>query len=171
MESNKMHEYIEGITGVSNHQKKRELEEAVKTIDDEIYRTDWKSAAKTGKTISKLASWIDKNEPKNESEDMMTFNDYMNVKDESLTESQEAQLDDAIALFLSEGYDATDLDREMLEEGLFGSILGGLTGAAVGKGIGKMLAKILGVQKGILYDLLTSRLVGAAIGSKIGNRF
>jgi len=105
------------------------------------------------------------------SAEMITFNDYMSIKDESLTESQEAQLDDAIALFLAEGYDATDLDREMLEEGLFGSILGGLTGAAVGKGIGKMLAKILGVQKGILYDLLTSRLVGAAIGSKIGNRF
>ena len=105
------------------------------------------------------------------SDEMITFNDYMNVKDESLTEAQEAQLDDAIALFLAEGYDATDLDREMLEEGIFGSILGGLTGAAFGKGIGKMLAKILGVQKGILYDLLTSRLVGAAIGSKIGNRF
>ena len=48
---------------------------------------------------------------------MITFNDYMSIKDESLTESQEAQLDDAIALFLAEGYDATDLDREMLEEG------------------------------------------------------
>lgn len=105
------------------------------------------------------------------SAEMITFNDYMNVKDDSLTEAQEAQLDDAIALFLAEGYDATDLEREMLEEGIFGSILGGLTGAALGKSVGKMLAKVLGVQKGVLYDLLTSRLVGAAIGSTIGNRF
>ena len=105
------------------------------------------------------------------SAEMITFNDYMNVKDESLTESQEAQLDDAIAMFLAEGYTAEDLDREMLEEGMFGSILGALTGAALGKGIGKMIAKVLGVERGILYDLLTSRLVGAAIGSKIGSRY
>jgi len=103
--------------------------------------------------------------------DMITFDDYVNIKDESLTESQEAQLDDAIALFLAEGYDATDLDREMLEEGIFGSIFGALTGAALGKGVGKMLARVLGVEQGILYDLLTSRLVGAAIGSKIGSQY
>ena len=103
--------------------------------------------------------------------EMITFNDYLNIKDDTLTESQEAQLDDAIALFIAEGYDASDLEREMLEEGIFGSIFGALTGAALGSSVGKMFAKVLGVEQGVLYDLLTSRLVGAAIGSKIGNRF
>lgn len=106
-----------------------------------------------------------------ESSDMVTFNDYMRIKEELLTESQEAQIDDAVAIFLAEGKTIEDFDKEMLEEGLFGSLLGGLTGAVAGKAIGKMIAKVLGVQKGVLYDLLTSRLVGAAIGSTIGNRF
>ena len=107
----------------------------------------------------------------NKSVDMITFNDYMMVKEELLTEAQEAQIDDAVAIFLAEGKTIEDFDKEMLEEGLFGSILGGLTGAVAGKAIGKMIAKVLGVQKGVLYDLLTSRLVGAAIGTSIGSRF
>ena len=104
-------------------------------------------------------------------QEMITFNDYLNIKEDSLTEAQEAQLDDAIATFIAEGKGIEDLDKEMLEEGLFGSLLGGLTGATLGKSVGKMLAKVLGVQKGVLYDLLTSRLVGAAIGSKIGGSY
>ena len=115
---------------------------------------------------------------------MQTFQEYLDTKDPKelanllaesidyqLSESEEAQIDDAVAIFLAEGKSIDDLDEELLKEGIFGSILGGLTGAALGKSIGRTVAKVLGIQKGILYDLLTSRLVGAALGATIGKKF
>ena len=115
---------------------------------------------------------------------MDTFQEYLNSKnpedlskfltesiDYQLTENEEAQIDDAVAIFLAEGKTMEDLDKEMLKEGIFGTLFGALTGAALGKSIGRMIAKVLGIQKGILYDLLTSRLVGAAFGASIGKRF
>mgnify|MGYP003672076950 CR=1 FL=1 len=115
---------------------------------------------------------------------MNTFQEYLDSKDPKqlaeflsesidyqLTESEEAQIDDAVAIFLAEGKSIEDFEEEMTNEGLFGSIMGGLTGAALGKGIGRTIAKVLGIQKGVLYDLLTSRLVGAALGAAIGKKF
>ena len=115
---------------------------------------------------------------------MQTFKEYLNSKDPKelanliaesidykLTENEEANIDDAVAIFLAEGKTIEDIDIEMLDEGMFGSLLGGITGAALGKSVGRMIAKVLGIQKGILYDLLTSRLVGAALGASIGKKF
>ena len=99
---------------------------------------------------------------------MNTFNEYLDTKDPKtmanfliesmeyqLTEGEEAQIDDAVAIFLAEGKTIDDIDIEMLEEGLFGAFLGGLTGAALGKSIGRTIAKVLGIQKGILYFYLS----------------
>ena len=117
---------------------------------------------------------------------MNTFEEYLQTKshdseelsnllaesmDYQLTESEEAQIDDAVAIFLAEGKTIDDIDKELLDEGIFGAVLGGLGGAAFGKSIGRMIAKVLGIQKGVLYDLLTSRVVGAALGATIGKRF
>ncbi len=93
------------------------------------------------------------------------------------TPELEEKVDLAVDEFLNEYRNEDgelDLDRfekDVTNEGIFGSIIGGLTGFALGKSIGKMLAKVLGVQKGVFYDLLTSRLVGTAIGATIGKRF
>ena len=117
---------------------------------------------------------------------MNTFEEYLQTKshdseelsnllaesmDYQLNESEKAQIDDAVALFLAEGKTIDDIDEELLDEGIFGAVLGGLGGAAFGKSIGRMIAKVLGIQKGVLYDLLTSRVVGAALGATIGKRF
>jgi uncharacterized membrane protein YeaQ/YmgE (transglycosylase-associated protein family) len=112
---------------------------------------------------------------------METFKEYLDTQkpenlakileesvDYQLTEAEEAMIDDAVAIFLAEGKDINDLEFELTNEGLFGSIIGGLTGAALGKTVGKTIAKVLGIQKGVLYDLLTSRLVAAALGAQIG---
>lgn len=112
---------------------------------------------------------------------METFKEYLDSQnpenlakilaesiDYQLTEQEEAMIDDTVAIFLAEGKDINDLEAELTNEGLFGSIVGGLTGAALGKSVGKIIAKVLGIQKGVLYDLLTSRLVGAALGAQIG---
>ena len=96
---------------------------------------------------------------------MNTFEEYLNNKkpedltkllaesmDYTLTEGEEAQIDDAVAIFLAEGNTINESEEEMTNEGMFGALLGGLTGAALGKSLGRMVAKVLGVQKGILYD-------------------
>ena len=100
---------------------------------------------------------------------MNTFEEYLNIKDELLSESEEAMIEDVVNTFIAEGHTLEDLES-MIEEGFLGGLFGGLAGAALGKSIGKVIAKVLGVQKGVLYDLLTSRLVAAALGAKLGSR-
>tara|TARA_B100000900_G_scaffold375397_1_gene357379 strand:+ start:9188 stop:9556 length:369 start_codon:yes stop_codon:yes gene_type:complete len=93
------------------------------------------------------------------------------------TPELEEKVDLAVDEFLNEyrnedgELDLVRFEKDVTNEGIFGSIIGGLTGFALGKSIGKMLAKVLGVQKGVFYDLLTSRLVGTAIGATLGKRF
>ena len=91
-----------------------------------------------------------------------------------LTEEEEAKVDEAIKKFVDEylnsGKTFEDLQTEITNEGIIGSILGGLTGFALGKSIGKIIAGVLGIEKGVFYELLTSRLVGAALGASLGRR-
>lgn len=96
-----------------------------------------------------------------------------NLKSE-LTPDEEAKIDEAVKAFVKEYLENNkgikDLNEELTNEGMLGSILGGLTGFALGSTIGKIVANVLGVEKGVLFDLLTSRLVGAALGAAIGKR-
>jgi hypothetical protein len=91
--------------------------------------------------------------------------------DTELTADDEALIEASYQEFCESEMTLGDLEHEIVNEGMFGSILGGLTGLALGKSIGKMVARALGIKNGILYDLLTSRLVGAALGSSIGKKF
>lgn len=118
---------------------------------------------------------------------MKSFNEFVNNKEESneafesalkesyqLSENDETAIQEAVDAFISDylasGKSIEDLNQELTNEGLIGSILGGLTGFALGKAVGSAVAKALGVEKGVLYDLLTSRLVGAALGASLGGR-
>lgn len=114
----------------------------------------------------------------NESVHSLTEDELILALNESykheLTEEEEAKVDEAIKKFVDEylnsGKTFEDLQTEIMNEGLIGSILGGLTGFALGKSIGKIIAGVLGVEKGVFYELLTSRLVGAALGASLGKR-
>ena len=102
-----------------------------------------------------------------ESDSFKLFVDYKSEENNGLyylTEQENAQVDEYVALFESEhGNDLTKLD-----EAFFGKILGGVAGFLVGPMIGKIIANALGVEKGVLYDMFTSRLVSTALGSAIG---
>ena len=91
-----------------------------------------------------------------------------------LSPEDESRINEAVEAYVKEyiekGKSIDDLNLELTNEGLIGSILGGLTGFALGKAVGQAVAKALGIEKGILYDLLTSRLVGAALGASLGKR-
>ena len=106
--------------------------------------------------------YLDRQSPENLAKILQESSDY------TLSEIEEANIEDSVSIFLAEGKDINYLEIEFTNEGLFGSIIGGLTGAALGKTVGKVIAKVLGIQKGVLYDLLTSRLVAAALGAQIG---
>lgn len=91
-----------------------------------------------------------------------------------LSENDEIAIQEAIDVFVADylksGKCIEDLNQELTNEGIIGSIFGGLTGFALGKTIGKAVASALGIEKGVLYDLLTSRLVGAALGASLGGK-
>ena len=91
-----------------------------------------------------------------------------------LTPAEEKQIDEAVDAFIKEFMEKNktvdDLNAELTNEGLLGSILGGLTGFALGSSVGKIIARVLGVEKGVMYEMLTSRLVGAALGAALGKR-
>lgn len=120
---------------------------------------------------------------------MKTFREYMietgkitqteldmlneNINHE-ITPEEEKKIEESLNAFIeeyiNENRGIVDLNQELTNEGLLGSIIGGLAGVALGSSIGKIIASVLGIEKGILYDLLTSKLVGAALGSAIGKR-
>lgn len=99
------------------------------------------------------------------------FQDLEAVMNESVDQNA---IDEAVSAFFKkaqeEGYTLEQLEQELTNEGVIGSILGGLTGFALGQGVGRIVARALGVEKGLLFDLFTSRLVGAAIGFHLGKR-
>lgn len=119
------------------------------------------------KTFEQLISRVD------DKDLLIAMNESYN---EELSPEMEKEIDERIDKFvnsyLEKNKGLPDLEHDILEEGVIGSIFGGLTGFALGKSVGKLIAKVLGVnKKGIFYDMLTSRLVGAALGSSIGSRF
>lgn len=112
---------------------------------------------------------------------MQSFNEFIEVKEDfyvfesMMNESiDQNAIDDAVRAFIKKtkdnNYTIEQLQEELANEGLVGSILGGLTGFALGQSIGKIVANALGVEKGLLYDIFTSRLVGTAIGYNLGKR-
>lgn len=90
---------------------------------------------------------------------------------EGITAEEELLVEQAYQRFIESEMTLEQLEHELTNEGIFGSLLGGLTGFALGKSVGKMIAKALGIKSGVFYDLLTSRLVGAALGSSMGKKF
>ena len=59
--------------------------------------------------------------------------------------------------------------KDVLDEGIFGSLVGIAAGATIGPAIMKAVCKVLGIdEKGVLGNLMTSRVVLAAMGSQLG---
>ena len=114
----------------------------------------------------------------NEKTDNLSDDKLLSILNESykheITAEEEAKIDEAIDAFVKEylekNKDISNLQEDIMNEGIIGSILGGLTGFVLGKSIGKIIAKVLGIEKGVMYEMLTSRLVGAALGSALGGK-